>query len=86
MSWLLYFGVFCSSLAIASSILWFYPIINEAKRKGVSNLFTRKPILSGIIYCAITVVFAPFLVLPMISAKHEQRYIVGLKREIFKPD
>lgn len=86
MEWMIYFLIFCASLSMASCVLWFSPLVQEAKLKGVVNTFTKHPIYSAIIYCVLSTVVAPFLILPMFSKEHEKKLIVGLRKEIHKPD
>lgn len=86
MDLLVYALIACISLSISSCILWFLPIINEAKSNDVVNTFTKHPLYSALIYCVVSTLVAPVLILPMFSGRHEARLISGLRKEIYKPD
>lgn len=81
-----YYALFAFSISIAATYLWFWPLIQEAKAKGITNSFTNFSILSTIIYILLSAVVAPFLVLPMFSEAMAERFKHGLQNEILKPD
>ena len=86
MEWLWYYLIFCSSISLTSCLLWYFPVVREARVAGIENNFTQQPILSTCIYFMVTAVLAPFLVPPLFSKNYEERFLVGLRREILKPD
>lgn len=81
-----YYVLFACSLAISASYFWFWPILQEAKASGIQNSFTNYPTLSLIVYCLISTVVAPLLILPMVSSAAALQFEIGLRKEMLKPD
>jgi hypothetical protein len=81
-----YYLLFAFSISLTACYLWFLPLVRLAKAEQVSNTFTNNTILSTFVYITVSAIVAPLLVPPMFSSDLEQRFLVGLKREIFKQD
>ena len=81
-----YYVLFAFTTSLTACYLWFWPLVQEATSKEIYNTFTLYPVLSCIIYILISAVVAPALILPLISETMAQKFITGIRREIFKPD
>lgn len=81
-----YYLLFAFSIAIAACYLWFWPLVQQARNKGVQNSFTQYPLISTVVYVLVSAIVAPLLLPPMLSEAMAQRFQIGLQREIFKQD
>ena len=81
-----YYLLFAFSISISACYLWFWPLIQEAKNKGIENTFTKYPFLSAVIYTLICAITAPMLILPMFSEEMANHFRNGMNREILKSD
>lgn len=78
--------LFALTTSITCCILFFLPIIAEAKEEGIENEFTNYPIMSAIIYIIIGSIMAPLLVLPILFESKAEQFRRGLKNSIFAKD
>lgn len=76
--------VFALTTSICCWLFYYVPLVEEAKRLGIVNTFTRSPILSSAVYILISIVLAPSLFLPLFSKEHGERFKHALRQEILK--
>lgn len=76
------------ALATAFTALFgvFIPVMNEARKKGLSNTLIDSPILASIIFLGVTTVLAPFVVSSLIIPYHAELFRTGLQKAVEKPD
>jgi hypothetical protein len=78
--------LFALTTSITCCILFFLPLIGEAKSEGIENEFTKYPIMSAIIYLVIGCIMAPFLILPILFESKAEQFRRGLRTSIFAKD
>lgn len=78
--------VFAITTALVSLLGVFWPVLREAKSKGISNLLVDSPVLASVIFFGVTVVLAPFVVSSLLFSAHAELFRLGLQRAVEKPD
>ena len=78
--------LFALTTSITRSILFFLPLISEAKAQGIDNSFTKYPYMSTIIFIMISCIMAPFLILPILFDSKAEQFKRGLQSNIFEKD
>lgn len=78
--------VFALTTGICCWLFYYVPIVNEAKRSGISNTFTRSPIISSFTYIIISTLVAPSLIIPLFSQEKGEMFRKALEAEILKQD
>jgi hypothetical protein len=81
-----YYLLFAFSTSLTACYSWFWPILSNARNKGVTNSLTKSPVLSIVIYILITTVIAPIIVFPILIPKMGESFARGLERELLKSD
>lgn len=81
-----YYLLFAFSTSITACYIWFWPIIQKAKAKGVNNTITQSPILGVIVYIIVTAIIAPAIVLPLLFTKMGENFARGLERALMESD
>lgn len=74
--------LFALTTSITCCVLFFLPILGEARDIGIDNEFTRYPIVSTITYIVISTIMAPFLVLPILFESKAEGFKRGLRESI----
>lgn len=77
-----YYIIFALSTSLACWYLFFWPILNFVKSKGVDNEFTRYPILSSVIYIIVSAIIAPVLIFPLLFPNSAVSFRRGLLKSI----
>lgn len=78
--------LFALTTSITCCILFFLPVLAEAKAEGIDNEFTNYPIMSAVIYVIIGFIMAPVLILPILFESKAEQFRRGLKNSIFAKD
>jgi hypothetical protein len=78
--------VFALTTGICCWLFYYVPIVNEAKRLGINNTFTKSPIISSFTYIIISTLVAPSLIVPLFSQEKGEMFRKALKAEILKQD
>ena len=86
MDWLTLYLVFAITTGICCCLFFYVPIVNEAKRLGIDNTFTRSPIISNITYICISILVAPSLFIPIFSEEKGKLFRQALRSELLKQD
>jgi len=86
MDWLTLYLVFAITTGICCWLFFYVPIVNEAKRLGIDNTFTRSPIISNITYICISILVAPSLFIPIFSEEKGKLFRQALRSELLKQD
>jgi ABC-type molybdate transport system permease subunit len=86
MSFIEGYTIFAFSTAIAACYFWFWPIMMQAVKNKVDNSFTKRPILSAVVYIIMTAIIAPLIVLPLLIPSYSEAFERGLRREMDKPE
>lgn len=81
-----YYLLFAFSTSLTACYVWFWPILQQAQTRGISNALTRAPVLSIFIYILVTALIAPVIVLPLLVPKMGDSFARGLERELMKSD
>jgi ABC-type multidrug transport system permease subunit len=81
-----YYLLFAFSTSITACYVWFWPILQQTKEKGVTNALTNAPILSIVVYVIVTALIAPVIVLPLLVPSMGEKFAIGLERELMKKD
>jgi hypothetical protein len=78
--------IFALTTSITCCILFFLPILGEAKEEGIDNEFTQYPIMSTIVYIIISCIMAPFLIMPILFESKAEQFKQGLRNSMFAKD
>jgi hypothetical protein len=78
--------IFALTTSITCCILFFLPILGEAKSEGIENEFTRYPVISTLTYIVISCIMAPFLILPILFESKAEQFRRGLRNSVFSKD
>ena len=78
--------VFAITTGICCWLFFYVPIVNEAKRLGINNTFTRSPVISNITYICISILVAPSLFIPIFSEEKGKLFRQALRSELLKQD
>jgi len=81
-----YYLLFAFSTSLTACYVWFWPILKQAKEKGVENVLTKAPVLGIIVYILVTALIAPVIVLPLLVPSMSDNFVRGLERELMKKD
>jgi len=81
-----YYLLFALSAAITACYVWFWPMLQQAKAKGISNELTNSPLLAILVFITITTLIAPIVILPLIIPGVDKSFASGLEREVMKQD
>ena len=81
-----YYLLFALSTSITACYVWFWPILQQAKVKGISNALTKAPVLAILVFIVVTTLVAPVIVLPLIVPDMGESFARGLERELMKQD
>lgn len=86
MDWLTLYLVFAITTGICCWLFFYVPVVNEARRLGVQNTFTRSPVISNVVYIVISILVAPSLFIPIFSEEKGKLFRQALRSEILKQD
>lgn len=78
--------LFALTTSITCCILFFLPLLSEAKTEGIDNSFTKYPYLSTIVFFLVSCIMAPFLILPILFNSKAEQFKHGLKSNMFEKD
>lgn len=78
--------VFAVTTGICCWLFFYVPIVQEAKKLGINNTFTRSPTLSSITYICISILVAPSLFIPLFSEEKGELFRKALRSEILKQE
>jgi hypothetical protein len=78
--------VFAVTTGICCWLFFYVPIVQEAKKLGIDNTFTRSPTLSSITYICISILVAPSLFIPLFSEEKGELFRKALRSEILKQE
>ena len=81
-----YYLLFAFSTSLTACYVWFWPLLQKAKEKGVENALTKAPVLGIIVYILVTALIAPVIVLPLLIPSMSDNFVRGLERELMKKD
>ena len=76
------------ALATAFTALlgFFYPVLKEAKQKGISNMLIDSPFIACATFAIVAFVMAPLQSSSIIFPVHGEYFRAGLQRAVEKPD
>ena len=75
--------LFALTTSITCCLLFFWPLISEARDAGINNEFTQYPIMSSAIFIVISCIMAPFLILPILFESKAEQFRRSLHSNIF---
>lgn len=78
--------IFALTTSITCCLLFFLPILGEARNSGIDNEFTRYPVVSTITYIVISTIMAPFLILPILSESKAENFRRGLRESVMSTE
>jgi hypothetical protein len=78
--------VFAITTGICCWLFFYVPIVNEARRLGINNTFTRSPTISSIVYITISILIAPSLFIPIFNEEKGNLFRKALRAEILKQE
>lgn len=81
-----YYFIFALTTAIVALIDVFSPALRTAQADGIQNVLTQNPKLSMCVYLCITMVMAPFIILPLIVPSMHERFRSSLTEIIREED
>lgn len=81
-----YYIIFCLATSITCCLMFYWPVIVEARQLNIDNEFTRYPVLSTVIYLVITTIVAPLLFLPLVSETKAELFKKGLRKSIIEQE
>jgi len=81
-----FYVIFAIATALTALAGIFWPLLREAKNKGISNTLVDAPVIASIIFVCVTLILAPFVVSSLIFPVHAEMFRVGLQRVVEQPD
>lgn len=81
-----FYAIFAIATALTALVGVFWPLLKEARSKGISNTLVDAPVLSSIIFVCITIVLAPFVISSLVFPSHSETFRLGLQRVVEQPD
>jgi uncharacterized membrane protein len=81
-----YYYLFALTTGITSCYEFLLPAIAKAKAEDISNSFTKRPILSCLVYTITTTIFAPFTIFPIIVMSTNAKFRLGVERVVMEQD
>ena len=81
-----FYAIFAIATALTALFGVFIPVVQEARQKGLSNTLIDSPIIASIIFVAVTIILAPFVVSSLIFPHHAELFRIGLQRAVERPD
>lgn len=77
-----YYLIFAITTAIFALVDVFGPALRDAQEDGINNILTQNPKLSMCVYLVLTVIMAPFIILPLLVPNMNERFRVSLTQII----
>lgn len=74
-----YYLIFALTTSIFALIDVFTPLLNKARANGVKNVLTENPKLSIFVYFILTILVAPFVILPLLVPSMNVRFRASLE-------
>lgn len=74
MSFIEYYIIFALATSIFALIDVFLPTLKEAAEEGVLNVLTDNPKLSCTVYFCLTLIVAPFVIIPLLVPSMNDRF------------
>ena len=74
MSFIEYYILFALTTSIFSLIDVFIPVLNEARADNIKNVLTENPKLSCFVYFCLSILIAPFIIVPMLVPSMNYRF------------
>jgi uncharacterized membrane protein YdjX (TVP38/TMEM64 family) len=81
-----YYLIFAITTSIFAIIDVFIPELNNARQEGVRNVLTENPKLSVTVYFVLTVLIAPFVILPLLVPSMNVRFRNSLGKVIHEQE
>lgn len=81
-----FYAIFAIATALTALFGIFLPLLQEAKKKGLSNVLIDSPIISSVIFVGVTLVLAPFVISSLVFPVHGELFRLGLQKVIERPD
>lgn len=78
--------IFALTTSITCCLIFFLPILSEARGTGINNEFTRYPVISTITYIVISTIMAPFLILPILFESKAEEFRRGLRNSVMSTE
>lgn len=81
-----YYIIFAVSTGIVSCRYLLYPVVQQARERGIKNVFTNNTSIAYAVYILISMVIAPVMVLPLLVNSASDNFKRGLERTVLEQD